>query len=301
MAASYSKILQKDPNFSLVAVNTNNRSFFDGNLGCPIFTDLEIALKKQEADCVVCATHPQRQLNIIETLVKSEIPAILEKPLFLSDPKGSGKDIASKIQSFSSGKFFVHHPHYFHAGFQKFIKEIPKNRIKAITIHESGSGPLRTFPTIFDWGVHCFCILEMLNICDWDIEDVSIKRSSVNLAFEKWTVKLRAQQKSVKNIPIQMKFGNGFKRRTRFLSVVKTDGSVRCFNFDKGETSQTDAKGTRVLKGGENIKTIPEMLDIFCKYIRAESSRWPHPSFDVALRSVLCLKIVNEYTRTKDI
>lgn len=127
---------------------------------------LQIATKENWADLVssgnfhgaIVATQPEKHIAIAQHCLDNNLPVLIEKPLALSE-----REILS-LEKYSL-PIIVNYIHLFSPYYQLLKSHLQHQSIQAIDTYGHGSGPIRSYSSLYDYGSHDLSmILDLLGV-----------------------------------------------------------------------------------------------------------------------------------------
>lgn len=199
-------------------------------------SDYNKVLECQQVECVIVVAHPNIHYEVIKKALEKGKHVICEKPTFLNT-----KEI-TELENLARENRLTFIINYIHL-FQPFIKElrdsVKDNNDFYIQSQGMGNGPIRTYSSYWDWGVHDVSLALFLS------KNQKVKNAWVHCVktFEK---------KSLYNIKIEfengsaiIQTGNGSKVKRRNLYFENNETKIY---FDENDFSKHNALKFMIMK-----------------------------------------------------
>ena len=275
---------QKVGAINITAVATNNKSFGGPKAPIPIYNSIDQAFKQQNFDALICACSPKKQEQIIFNPEFASIPAILEKPLIMPLPSEKTHSLRNRLLSIRNRPYLVNHFHLFHQGYLDYRNSLKQLEINELRITEGGNGPIRDFPTLFDWGPHAAGIAIDLLGSDWEINAVEREEKPKDILY-RYKVRMKFRNSLGRNTSAALHFGNGFAEKERTICAIQSSEKQKKFKLpDTPRIIEGAGLSPRTLESPMN-----RILSVFKESFYDAPNHWPGHSLDVAIQSILIL------------
>lgn len=232
------------------------RAPVDGFAEVPVTDDLGELLIA--CDAVVVATPPSAHESVVMRALSAGKPVLLEKPAALSAPAVDRMLAAAEA---ARVPFLVGHIHLFSEAFSSLRTWTRSWRSRSILSTAGNVGPIRDYPSLWDWGPHDVSMcLALFGKAPDDIEAVRHECGPgvvdvLSLGFGESRAVLR--------------FGNGMDRKIRRFGVSSADGEALYEDAGGGTLSFLGSPVS--LSQATPLKT---MLDSFVAAVNGGPTDW---------------------------
>ncbi len=209
-------------------------------------------------DAVVVATPPSSHESVVMRALCAGKPVLLEKPAALS---ATAVDRMLAAASRASLPLLVGHIHLFSPSFSSLRTWTRSWRDRSVLSTAGNAGPIRDYPSLWDWGPHDVSMcLSLFGRAPDDVEAVRHECGPgvvdvLSLGFGSSRAVLR--------------FGNGMDRRIRRFSVSSVDGEAHY--DDSGGAQLTFLGAPAVVSAASPLKV---MLDSFVLAVETGRVDW---------------------------
>lgn len=173
---------------------------------------------------LIMATSPIMQSNMLEKLLDTSIPMILEKPLAYSEQSNI---ILKKYLKVNKAKTLAGFYNILKPDYQLFRDKILKkiDAIREINIIDGSNGPnRRLLSNFYDWFPHVAAILQTLGMHTLKVDHLRVVKDPLQ-GF--------SLTGFYENIKITAHFGTQFKAKTRSISCITKNNEKLTFDFTK--------------------------------------------------------------------
>ena len=296
-AKRYLETCAKIKSVEIVGLVTKNDSFV-AKASIPVFESLDSALNSCSFNAVISASKPEKQSVALPFLIENRLPSIIEKPIMLSIDKNIGLSLSKRLEKCRDAPFLVNHLHLFHVGYQRFFNQIEHSNVARVEIFEGDFGPMRRFPSLFDWGPHAIGILFHIFGFNWVVDKVSMTVNEQNMG-EVWCFDLFLDRSAKKKIEARLVFGNGFDAKKRQIIISYDDGTKLNFDLIKDQISSR-LGGNRLLNTIlKSQDPMEKLVRFFNSVIQSGVSSWPSESLEISIRATEILHQIYE-KRSRD-
>ncbi len=266
-------------NISVSCVCRTRRAPVEGFTEVPVTDDIGELL--DSCDAVVVATPPSSHEPAVMRALSAGKPVLLEKPAALS---ATAVDRMLAAAEAARVPLLVGHIHLFSQAFSSLRDRTSAWRARSVLSTAGGPGPIRDYPSLWDWGPHDVSMcLSLFGRPPDDVEAVRYAGGPgevdvLSLGFGESRAVLR--------------FGNGMDEKVRRFGVSSADG----------EALYEDPPGSLTLLGGlvplPPVSPLRAMLDSFVAAVEGVPVDWRYEPW-LALETARVLDLADHVTSTR--